>query len=670
MKDDILVAIHCLAYNHEPYIRDCLDGFVMQKTNFKFVAIVHDDASTDGTANIIKEYAEKYPDIIKPIFEIENQYSKKDGSLQCIMNDAIEATGAKYIAMCEGDDYWIDPYKLQKQVDFMEANPDVGLCYTDYNVCDNKGVIIEESHYEKGGNSPILNFQDHLFKQGYIAPMTWLYRHDVYVKLRENMFVASDGTFVMALEFFMNSSVRYLSETTATYRISQGTASRPITLRALFYYRKGVYKVAYEYASRYYTEKIASLIIQSKEVEELYPLAVALDMQDYIQQCRSYVEENPFVDLLNIENESSYKEKYESIQRSNSYIIGKKIIKPLSYLRRMLKDVNMGGVNVLDKGKIFFIPLGSNTFYKVQHIQNEILVVIHCIAYNHEPYIRECLDGFVMQKTNFKFVAIVHDDASTDGTANIIKEYAEKYPDIIKPIFETENQWSKMDGSLCRIMNEAIGETGAKYVAMCEGDDYWIDPCKLQKQVDFMETNPNFSICFHKVNTLINGKGEFKGEFIVDDMPKKSTIYDLAIRNYIHTPSVLYRRNKSVQEKYARIIPCLPGDYVLWMLLAETGDIYKFDETMAVYRYGSGIWSNKNSITNDLSYLSTISRLYAVIDNKEAKTNLLEQINIIKKELVLLYNDCVKQYESVKDSKVYKLGKVLLLPLKLFKNNA
>ena len=84
-----------------------------------------------------------------------------------------------------------------------------------------------------------------------------------------------------------------------------------------------------------------------------------------------------------------------------------------------------------------------------------------------------------MQKTNFRFEAIVHDDASTDGTATIIKEYAEKYPDIIKPILETENQYSKHDGSLRRIVDEAC--LGGKYVAWCEGDDYWIDALKLQK---------------------------------------------------------------------------------------------------------------------------------------------------------------------------------------------
>ena len=130
------------------------------------------------------------------------------------------------------------------------------------------------------------------------------------------------------------------------------------------------------------------------------------------------------------------------------------------------------------------------------------LVAINCLVYNHEPYLRDCFEGFVMQQTNFPFVAIVHDDASMDGSAAIIREYEEKYPHIFKPIYETENQYSKRDGSLDRIMDEAINATDAKYVAMCEGDDYWTDPLKLQKQVDFLEANPEFSMCFHKVDIL------------------------------------------------------------------------------------------------------------------------------------------------------------------------
>ena len=125
--------------------------------------------------------------------------------------------------------------------------------------------------------------------------------------------------------------------------------------------------------------------------------------------------------------------------------------------------------------------------------QNKPLVAIHCMVYNHAPYLRDCFEGFVMQQTNFPFVAIVHDDASTDNSADIIREYETRYPHIFKPIYQTENQHSKSGVSVVRLINEAIQKTGAKYIAMCEGDDYWTDPLKLQKQVDFMEANPEYS---------------------------------------------------------------------------------------------------------------------------------------------------------------------------------
>lgn len=137
-----LVAIKCLVFNHEPYLRDCLEGFAMQQTDFQFVAIVHDDASTDHSADIIREYAAKYPDIILPIYETENQYSKQDGSLGRIMNAAIDATGAKYIALCEGDDYWTDPHKLQKQVDILESDNTLMAVVTDTSVVDYNGNVI------------------------------------------------------------------------------------------------------------------------------------------------------------------------------------------------------------------------------------------------------------------------------------------------------------------------------------------------------------------------------------------------------------------------------------------------------------------------------------------------------------------------------------------------
>ncbi len=295
------------------------------------------------------------------------------------------------------------------------------------------------------------------------------------------------------------------------------------------------------------------------------------------------------------------------------------------------------------------------------------IVVIRCTVYNHEPYLRDCLEGFVMQQTNFPFVAIVHDDASTDNSAAIIREYEEKYPNIIKPIYETENQYSKQDGSLGRIMNAAIEATGAKYVAMCEGDDYWIDPLKLQKQVDFIEANPEYSICFHKVNTLIQATGEIKEEFIVRDMPGKSTILDLAEGNYIHTPSVMYRKYPNILETYQRLMPCLPGDYVMWMLLAEKGNIYKFNEPMAVYRYGSGVWSNNYGINNYLHMIKTLCKLSIVLESSEVRKILQKQINSMSNELSSEYEKVTMQLKQIRSSKAYRLGKFILVPFKKLK---
>ena len=128
---ETLVSIRCVTYNQEKYISQALDSFLMQKTNFPFEIVVHDDASTDKTIEIIKEYEKKFPDIVKPIYETENQYSKKDNSLDLIILSHLKG---KYTAYCEGDDFWTNKNKLQKQVDFLEQNLDYGFCCTDVDI--------------------------------------------------------------------------------------------------------------------------------------------------------------------------------------------------------------------------------------------------------------------------------------------------------------------------------------------------------------------------------------------------------------------------------------------------------------------------------------------------------------------------------------------------------
>ena len=131
------------------------------------------------------------------------------------------------------------------------------------------------------------------------------------------------------------------------------------------------------------------------------------------------------------------------------------------------------------------------------HSQKPVMVTVICLSYNHEHYIRQCLDGFVMQKTSFPFDVIVHDDASKDNSQLIIREYVAKYPDIFKPIFQSENQYSKGQKARVEMWKNVFRNAQGKYVALCEGDDYWTAPDKLQLQVDFLEAHPDYGMCFH-----------------------------------------------------------------------------------------------------------------------------------------------------------------------------
>ena len=214
-----LVSVHCITYNHEPYIAQALDGFLMQKTNFPFEVIVHDDASTDRTAEIIREYEVRFPKIIKPIYETENQYSKHDGSVERI----IAACKGKYIAYCDGDDYWIDENKLQMQADFLEGNPEYGMCY---------GMAKEYNESQKKFGSAFgkdaKDFET--FLEGNPVPnCTSCYKRSVYEQYLKEIKPESKGwlmgDYPMLLYFYCKSKMHFFSNVMAVYRILLVSAS-------------------------------------------------------------------------------------------------------------------------------------------------------------------------------------------------------------------------------------------------------------------------------------------------------------------------------------------------------------------------------------------------------------------------------------------------------------
>lgn len=237
---------------------------------------------------------------------------------------------------------------------------------------------------------------------------------------------------------------------------------------------------------------------------------------------------------------------------------------------------------------------------QIANVSSSPLVAIDCRTYNQEKYIGDTLEGFVMQKTNFPYVAIVHDDASTDDTAQIIKQYAEKYPDIIKPIIETENQYSKADGSLTRVLKEACRNTNAKYIALCEGDDYWTDPNKLQLQVDFLESNPDYSMCFHKVDILNEGTGEIDSGCNQTET-KDYEHEEMQSRLNVATCSTLMRKECYFGMPNDHDFVCT--DNVLWATCRSMGKVRGFDRVMGVYRrVGTGWTAMTTNLDKDRYY--------------------------------------------------------------------
>lgn len=276
------------------------------------------------------------------------------------------------------------------------------------------------------------------------------------------------------------------------------------------------------------------------------------------------------------------------------------------------------------------------------------LVSICSITYNHAPYIRQCLDGFLMQKTNFPFEIIINDDCSTDGTTEIIKEYAAKYPDLIKPIFHDENQYQK--GVRGMFLNFVFPKAQGQYLALCEGDDYWIDPLKLQKQVDFLETHSDYSMSYTDNFLFKQSKRECQHDRLEGkrfELGNKLTCEDI-IRypRIILTLSVLIK--KSVYEKAKLSDPFifeadnfLLGDIPLWYTAAKIGKVHYLPERTSVYRILDNSASHIKGFRNRYKFSVSAQGLRAYLcrrDNLSSDlSNLIERryANVFLHHLVL-----------------------------------
>lgn len=198
-----------------------------------------------------------------------------------------------------------------------------------------------------------------------------------------------------------------------------------------------------------------------------------------------------------------------------------------------------------------------------------------------------------MQKVSFPYEIIINDDCSTDGTTDIVREYAERFSTMIVPIYHDENQYSK--GVRGMFATYCVPKAKGKYIALCEGDDYWIDPLKLQKQVDFMEANPEYSLCFHNA-VVLNERVEIKervNSFCCFKQDQQISTERLIEDWCIPTASILYRKASFDQLDLPRFFS---GDYTLELGLASVGKVHYIDRYMSVYRLNNGGISSKISV--------------------------------------------------------------------------
>lgn len=249
-------------------------------------------------------------------------------------------------------------------------------------------------------------------------------------------------------------------------------------------------------------------------------------------------------------------------------------------------------------------------------------ISIAMLAYNHEKFIGQAIESVLMQKTSYTYKIIIAEDFSIDNTRKIVLEYQKNYPDKIKLILQNKNVGANLNNI------DLLSNLEGKYIAALEGDDYWTDPLKLQKQVDFLEANLDYALCFHQVN--ISQDGIVREDIVDAKVSETTTIKDLAKGNYMHTCSVVFRNNLFAEfPKYFNQSPI--GDYFLHMLNARYGAIKYIDEIMGVYRlHGNSSWSSKTQKERELIWVPFLENIKPNFDNEIQKI-LGEQIAIYAK---------------------------------------
>jgi glycosyltransferase involved in cell wall biosynthesis len=271
-------------------------------------------------------------------------------------------------------------------------------------------------------------------------------------------------------------------------------------------------------------------------------------------------------------------------------------------------------------------------------MEKHIVVSVIVLSYNHKQYISECLDSLVSQHCDVSFEVLVGDDCSTDGTREIIDKYQLDYPEIVKPIYPTNNLGPNSNYLNC------FKHCNGKYIAFCEGDDYWVDPEKLQKQVDFLEANPNYGgVCTN--NTWYDQKLNRFQNFIQEE--SEITFEDLVFKNSINSQTILFEKSL-VQNRIDWISKLKIGDWAVSLIITNQKPYYRLKDITAVYRvHDGGIHSLSSSEHKLKNSLKLIQFARTHLQLSEQRRTLLKKSELeLLKRLIALNSKSTADYRS------------------------
>ncbi len=283
-KNIPVLSVIVITYNHEKYIRQCITSILEQKTDFRFEIIIADDFSKDKTREICKELENKHSEKVRLLFQKQNVGLMKN------YLSVLKLCKGKYIAQIAGDDYFTDPEKLQKQKDYLQAHPEVGLVFTDCDFFYERTGVTERSVFSTGTKRYTKSFEEHIAEKGFLAPMTWMYRAELSPLSFGYVQDYTDESFPYILDIFKHSNIHFLQQSTAVRRVQENSISHQSDSQRKFAYMKGVFDIQKEYAEKYKITPALKDVVFSKSYIQLLPLALQTEQKIFLEEAKNFFE--------------------------------------------------------------------------------------------------------------------------------------------------------------------------------------------------------------------------------------------------------------------------------------------------------------------------------------------------------------------------------------------